>query len=124
MGAIVNYTCKCGYEAKLFIGCGMAYNNKNIIRKCVPEQVYEQFEEDLSAGAEKYCLSHAVICCEDCRELFDVCDLTYSVSDEMIRYTAPCPECGLECEPLSDTDSIFCPKCKAEMTREEVGHWD
>jgi len=125
MGAIMKYICKCGYEEKLFIGCGLAYKNKSIIKENIPAEEYARFEEALSEGeAEDYCFSNAVISCDDCHKLYNVSDFSYSDNDETIRYTEPCPECGLECEPLPDTESILCPKCGAEMTGEETGHWD
>ncbi len=125
MGTVAAYKCKCGYETELFIGCGLAYKNKDIIERCIPAEEYARFEDALSQGeASDFLLSHAVICCNNCHKLYTVVDFSYSVLDEKIRYTAPCPDCGLECEPLLDTDSIRCPKCRAVMTGKTVGQRD
>ncbi len=125
MGSIRLYKCSCGYEKKLFIGCGMGGKNLKIIKNSVPDDVYADFLKKKESGqVMDFLLGNAVISCPDCAELGTVSDFSYETGENTIRYTAGCPICGKKYPPLEDEEHINCPKCNEEMTFLIDGFWD
>lgn len=125
MGSIRLYKCSCGYEKRLFVGCGMGGKKLRIIKNSVPDDDYADFLKKKESGQLKdFLLSNAVISCPDCAQLSTVSDFSYETDENKIRYTDGCPICGKKIPPIKDEKHIVCPKCNKEMTFADCGFWD
>ena len=125
MGDIRRYKCRCGYEKKIMVGAGLGSQNLDIIRNCVPEDVFSDFmREKCADNVSEFGSVVLPVCCTERAELEKANVFSYSLSDGEFRYVSPCPRCGEVHEPIEDPDLLFCPKCGSEMTYSVEGLWD
>lgn len=125
MGACKLYKCRCGYEKQIMAGGGISSQDLRIISRNIPEELFEEFSrEELSGNVIDFGMIRSIISCPNCKSLDTVTDFWYTLAESEFRYVSPCPVCGEECQPLEDTETIRCPKCKAKMNCSVVGLWD
>lgn len=125
MGACKLYKCRCGYEKQIMAGAGKSSQNFGIISRSVPKEIFEEFSrEELSGNVTDFGMVRSIISCPNCKSLDAVTDFWYTLTESEVRYVSPCPGCGEECQPLENTETIFCPKCNSKMSCYVVGLWD
>ncbi len=148
MGDVRRYSCRCGYEAELRIGCGFMSNILDTIKRCIPEDGFAPFYKAYSAGEVSNCLMETVIArCGSCKQIVPVNALSYTLRSEInhspeteasdtiiengetpspreARYICACPVCGGEVDEEKDIERIRCPKCGGKMHYQEIGVWD
>lgn len=125
MGTILQAACsKCGYQAKLFVGGGLA--------DCEPETAIAAAPHDrkLAAALKEGALfeiARGASLCKNCKKLTVAVDVTYQMADDEpeIHTGGVCPDCGGPLTPFApDEKSVLCPKCRGTITLSPTGRWD
>ncbi len=135
MGDMRGYSCKCGYEEELWIGCGFMAKDPDTVKRCIPEDGYSPFYEAYSEGkVPDFLLSMAIARCGSCKRIVSVNALSYTLPPEIsnspeaapreARYIGACPRCGGEVNEEKDIERIRCPKCGGKMFYRIIGKWD
>ncbi len=144
MGDVRRYSCRCGYEAKLWIGCGFMSNHLDTIKRCIPEEGFAPFYKAYSAGeVSDFFLETVIARCNSCKEIVPADVLSYTLKSGIngspeaedrdnagkmpageARYICACPVCGGEVNEEKDIERIRCPKCGGKMYYQEIGNWD
>ena len=125
MGEIRVYSCKCGYQKKIFAGAGLNGCNRNAIKQIFPEEAIG-FEQKRQAGAVlSYRLANTIVACASCKKLESVSCFSYQMqSGEMFFYKKECSECGKTVQRIKDEECVPCPECGLQMTYTQNGNWD
>lgn len=126
MGEIRRYFCSCGYEKKLFTGAGLQGMNQNAIARYFAEDIVRSFKERQKNGEiRSYLMENAIICCQDCRELYTVPYFHYETEDGRKRhYLTVCPVCKKPASDMVNPAAVLCPQCGCKMDFESAGNWD
>lgn len=84
MGDVRIYSCKCGYEEELYVGYGLMYNNLDLIRRLIPEEIVEAFDEEYSAGnVLSFGIYNAAARCGDCKRIFTANAFSYRLKNTL-----------------------------------------
>ena len=124
MGKIRDYSCKCGYQKRIFAGAGLNGCNRNAIGQIFPEAV--DFELKRQNGEVlTYQLANTIVICESCKKIESVSCFSYQTNaGEMFFYKNECSECGKTVQQIKNEEAVPCPKCGQQMTYTENGNWD
>ena len=125
MGKIRDYSCKCGYQKRIFVGAGLNGCNRNAILQIFPEEAVG-FETEKQAGrVSGYLLSNTMVACPACKKIESVSCFSYQTgAGEKIFYKKECSECGKTVQRIKDEECVLCPECGQQMTYTEIGNWD
>lgn len=125
MGQIKQYSCKCGYEKRVFAGGGLFGCNVKHIAKFLPEEVV-QFQKEREEGRVKsYIMENELFSCSTCQEIMELPVFSYKRKDGYTcRFQKNCPDCGGAVSVQEDEENPACPKCGLRMRYEVLGDWD
>jgi len=105
MGDVRLYSCRCGYEEELYVGYGMMYNNLNLIRRLIPEEIIEAFDEEYSAGnVLGFGIGNAVARCGECKRIFTVNAFSYRLKNTLCEENESADE-NAEGDPEHNADT-------------------
>lgn len=132
MGTMLKASCpKCGYEKNLSVGQGLRFNKL--------DKVLDLFDKESQAKIKKVTTAYPKLfwsvtkepaSCDLCESITAVAVFTIKdATGKGLRVISKC-ECGgmanvAYYETLSAKRAMLgCPKCRAALKIDEIGHWD
>ena len=121
MGTIIKGSCAaCGYEKKLFAGCGKSDCNLSAIMSSLTEGEQHKLSDAISNGAKYITIDRKPCFCTFCKEINVIPFVRFFLNDKEYFIRGSCPSCrNKEYETPR-----YCPSCGAELTFSEIGLWD
>ena len=124
MGSIYKISCDCGYEKQLNIGGGIASCSLSTVNRMFSDEELKEFNSYYKNNKVKsFFVENELAFCNKCKEIMTVAVLRVElISNEKIQIVSKCLICSNEVQILGD--SVVCPKCGQEITKEDIGDWD
>jgi hypothetical protein len=124
MGKISQYTCKCGYKGKFYLGGGMHLPDVTYINNNFPTDKLGEFNTAAQTGklGPIFYFEKFLAYCNTCKELKEIKQLHYEVDGIRKSESDYCDKCNNEVTRIEEDPC--CPKCGKKLSGKEVGLWD
>ena len=125
MGEIYHYKSKCGYEERLYLGCGLKSVKAEYIKKLFPHQADELLKQRDAGVISSVTVKNMPAYCAKCGriEAVSCLEVTYPSGEKKI-FEGRCEECGSNITILDVNKKIKCPRCADILIEKPEGRWD
>lgn len=126
MGQIIQLHCtQCGFDKELFVGGGLLDCELKTMIDVLPQDGRRMLSAAAEHGANQFSITRRLCVCDSCGAIYALPVVSYNMKGLYQELYGLCPQCGAAGNgKWKESETLACPDCGNELTRQEKGHWD